>query len=147
MNSILEATTDYEAWLGESVKLQQPDLLYKHQRMASESESFPFFRSTYYRWAQHWRHAPADLLAAPVVLSVGDLHLENFGTWRDTEGRLIWGVNDFDEAAPMPYPLDLVRLGVSAVLACEGAATHEAICSELLNGYVRGLADPHAIVL
>ena len=24
--------------------------------------------------------------------------MENFGTWRDAEGRLIWGINDFDEA-------------------------------------------------
>jgi len=32
------------------------------------------------------------------VLAVGDLHVENFGTWRDAEGRLIWGVNDFDES-------------------------------------------------
>ena len=28
---------------------------------------------------------------APQVLSVGDLHLENFGTWRDADGRLVWG--------------------------------------------------------
>ena len=42
---------------------------------------------------------------------------ENFGTWRDAEGRLIWGVNDFDEAARMPYALDIVRLATSAVLA------------------------------
>jgi uncharacterized protein (DUF2252 family) len=24
--------------------------------------------------------------------------VENFGAWRDVEGRLIWGINDFDEA-------------------------------------------------
>jgi len=36
------------------------------------------------------------------VLAVGDLHVENFGTWRDAEGRLIWGVNDFDEAWRLP---------------------------------------------
>ena len=35
------------------------------------------------------------------------------GTWRDTEGRLIWGVNDFDEVARMPYAVDLVRLVTS----------------------------------
>ena len=51
------------------------------------------------------------------VLAVGDIHLENFGTWRDADGRLVWGVNDFDEAAQMPYVLDLVRLAASALLA------------------------------
>jgi hypothetical protein len=48
---------------------------------------------------------------------VGDLHVENFGTWRDAEGRLVWGVNDFDEVAEMPYAVDLVRLVTSAILA------------------------------
>ena len=38
------------------------------------------------------------LFAGALELSVGDLHVENFGTWRDSEGRLIWGINDFDEA-------------------------------------------------
>ena len=53
----------------------------------------------------------------PRVLGVGDLHVENFGTWRDAEGRLVWGVNDFDEVARMPYAVDLTRLVTSAVLA------------------------------
>jgi hypothetical protein len=47
-------------------------------------------------------------------MAVGDLHLENFGIWRDAEGRLVWGVNDFDEAHPMAFTNDLVRLAVSA---------------------------------
>jgi hypothetical protein len=53
------------------------------------------------------------------VLAVGDLHIENFGTWRDLEGRLIWGVNDLDEAWPAAYTIDLVRLATSAYLAVE----------------------------
>ncbi len=32
------------------------------------------------------------------VLAVGDLHVNSFGTWRDAEGRLCWGLDDFDEA-------------------------------------------------
>ena len=40
-----------------------------------------------------------------------------FGTWRDKEGRLVWGVNDCDEAARMPYAVDLMRLVTSAILA------------------------------
>ncbi|MGC1490385.1 MAG: DUF2252 family protein, partial [Candidatus Acidiferrum sp.] len=57
---------------------------------------------------------------APKVLAVGDLHIENFGTWRDLEGRLIWGVNDLDEVFPSSYAIDLVRLTTSAYLAIEG---------------------------
>ena len=31
--------------------------------------------------------------------------------------RLAWGVNDFDEAYPLPYTSDLVRLATSTPLA------------------------------
>ena len=54
------------------------------------------------------------------VLAVGDLHVENFGTWRDLEGRLIWGVDDLDEVYPSSYAIDLVRLTTSAYLAILG---------------------------
>jgi uncharacterized protein (DUF2252 family) len=56
----------------------------------------------------------AQLADAPQVLAVGDLYTENFGTWRDAEGRLVWGVNDLDEAHPLPYTNDLVRLATRA---------------------------------
>src|ERR1700726_3874889 len=78
---------------------------------------FAFFRATFYRWLQQWHEQCDDLAKAPAVLAVGDLHIENFGTWRDEEGRLIWGVNDLDEAWPAAYTLDLTRLTTSAYLA------------------------------
>jgi uncharacterized protein (DUF2252 family) len=78
---------------------------------------FPFLRATFYRWAQIWREAARDAAVAPSLLAVGDLHVENFGTWRDIEGRLIWGINDFDEVYTMPYTIDLVRLATSAHVA------------------------------
>jgi uncharacterized protein (DUF2252 family) len=79
--------------------------------------AFPFFRATFYRWLQLWPERCPDLMKAPAVLGVGDLHIENFGTWRDEEGRLIWGVNDLDEAWPAPYALDIVRLTTSVYVA------------------------------
>ena len=72
------------------------------------------------------------------MLAVGDLHTENFGTWRDTEGRLIWGINDFDEAFPMAYTNDLVRLATSARFAIGAGAlvlTPRAACNAILEGY------------
>ena len=78
---------------------------------------FAFLRATFYRWGPLWLEACPDLAKAPRVLAVGDLHVENFGTWRDKEGRLVWGINDFDEVAEMPYAVDLVRLVTSAILA------------------------------
>jgi hypothetical protein len=134
--NVVKATRHFETWLGQRTHLDKKDLLLKHARM--KAELFPFFRATYYRWAQVWPEVCPDLAKAPQVLAVGDLHVENFGTWRDIEGRLIWGVNDFDEAWPMAYTIDLVRLAVSAHLAVEAGSLplkREDICATLLEGY------------
>jgi hypothetical protein len=102
--------------------------------------AFPFMRATYYRWAQVWPEVCCKFGLGPRVLSVGDLHVENFGTWRDTDGRLIWGVNDFDEAYPLPYTNDLVRLAASAFLAVEELdVTHKRAAAEILRGYADSL--------
>ena len=113
--NIFKATADFEHWLAKRLPIVRQDIALKHQHMAEAA--FPFFRATFYRWLQLWPEACPDLAKAPSVLAVGDLHIENFGTWRDEEGRLIWGVNDLDEAWPSPYTLDLARLTTSAYLA------------------------------
>jgi len=115
--NIFKATADFEHWLAGQLPLIRQDLALKHQHMAEAA--FPFFRATFYRWLQLWPEICPDLVNAPAVLGVGDLHIENFGTWRDEEGRLIWGVNDLDEAWPAPYALDLVRLTTSVYVAIE----------------------------
>ena len=113
--NIVEATESFERWLAKQVQIVPADLSLKHRYMAEAA--FPFLRATFYRWAQLWPAVCPELSRAPHVLAVGDLHVENFGTWRDAEGRLVWGVNDFDEAWPAAYCADLVRLTASAYLA------------------------------
>jgi len=112
---VVQATAGFEKWAARHVNLVRSDVNLKHRLMAQSP--FPFFRATFYRWAQWWPLICPELAHAPQVLAVGDLHIENFGTWRDIEGRLIWGVNDFDEAWPAAYTVDLVRLVASAYLA------------------------------
>jgi hypothetical protein len=138
--NVVKATRQFENWLELRTRLDKNDLRLKHERM--KAEVFPFFRATYYRWAQLWPEVCGDLANAPQVLAVGDLHVENFGTWRDIEGRLIWGINDFDEAWPMAYTVDLVRLAVSAHLAVEAGGLplkREGICETILDGYRESL--------
>jgi hypothetical protein len=115
--NIFKATEDFEQWLAKRLPIVRQDVALKHALMARDC--FSFFRATFYRWLQHWPENCEKLAKAPIVLGVGDLHIENFGTWRDTEGRLIWGVNDLDEAFPAAYTLDLVRLATSAYLAID----------------------------
>jgi hypothetical protein len=140
--NVVKATRDFEKWLALRTILDKEDLQLKHDRM--KAELFPFFRATYYRWAQLWPQVCKGLAKVPEVLAVGDLHIENFGTWRDVEGRLIWGVNDFDEAWPMAYTIDLVRLAASAHLAIEAGKLplkKEDICDTLLEGYRASLEE------
>jgi uncharacterized protein DUF2252 len=135
-----QATSEYERWLGEKLTLLPRDLEQKHERM--REDLFSFFRATFYRWVQLWDELQEGLADAPEVLAVGDLHIENFGTWRDVEGRLVWGVNDFDETAPLPCTLDLVRLAASASLAIDAAALKlgaRAATEAILEGYREAL--------
>lgn len=137
---IREATQRYEAWLAGRIPLIPADLELKHQRMAESV--FPFLRATFYRWVQLFPENCPELAQASQVLAVGDLHVENFGTWRDAEGRLVWGVNDFDEAYPLTYTNDLVRLAASAILAIHEnllAVNLERACEGLLGGYIQAM--------
>ena len=139
----------YENWLqgqlGEGDVVKR-DLAKKHEKM--RKDPFVFLRATYWRWAETILDVCPDLASGPPVLAVGDIHLENYGTWRDADGRLAWGVNDFDEAAEMPYGLDLVRLTASALLGRGRRRGSDAeICAAVLDGYRQGLQAPCPIVL
>src|ERR1019366_2340676 len=137
---IHEATRLYEAWTRRHIDVIASDLRLKHERMAEST--FVFLRATFYRWLQHWPEVCPDLLKAPRVLAVGDLHVENFGTWRDREGRLIWGIDDVDEACRLPYTQDLVRLATSALLAIRAGhfpVSSADACDAILTGYAASI--------
>ena len=135
--------------MAQQIAVVRRDVRFKHARMAESP--FVFLRGTFYRWMQRWPEVCDELAGAPVVPCVGDLHVENFGTWRDAEGRLVWGVNDVDEAAQLPYTNDLVRLATSATLATRHGhfqMSPRTIANAILDGYTASLErGGRAIVL
>ena len=135
MLPIAASNRAYEKWLSSRLTVLPADLKRKHGKMAKSA--FAFLRATFFRWVEAWPEVCTGLAAAPCVLSVGDIHVENFGTWRDAEGRLAWGVNDFDEAEVLPYTNDLVRLCTSVVLGA--AASPARVCVRVLKGYESSL--------
>ncbi len=137
MPGFTQTNSDYETWLAGQCEVDRDGLKKKHERM--RKDAFKFLRSTYFRWASVVEAKAPSLSSAPVALAVGDLHVENYGTWRDAEGRLVWGVNDFDEAARMPFAFDLLRLGVSASLAHAAPLSDSDIATAILEGYRKGL--------
>jgi hypothetical protein len=139
--TIDRATKSYEAWMRNCTAVIPSDLRLKHEQM--KQDPFQFLRGTFYRWAQIWPSVCADLCNAPKVLAVGDLHVNSFGTWRDAEGRLCWGVDDFDEAYPLPYTNDLVRLAASLKIVVENESLSIKFkdgCEAILEGYRQSLA-------
>lgn len=143
--SFRDDNRDYESWLATQCDVVAADIRRKHKKM--KQDPFVFLRATYFRWAKKIEGLCPALADAPRVLAVGDTHTENYGTWRDTEGRLVWGLNDFDEAASMPYLFDLVRLAASARLASGMKMDKSEIAPAILAGYRDGLADPHPALL
>jgi hypothetical protein len=146
--SFVKDNDAYDAWLARHCDVVKKDLKHKHNKKMTDSP-FAFLRATYFRWAKKIGSWCPELMDAPTVLAVGDLHLENFGTWRDADGRLVWGVNDFDEAATMPYTLDLVRLVTSIQLAPKRHqdVNDQAAANAVLKGYREGLGDPQPALL
>ncbi len=137
MQGIRDATRSYEQWLGDQITINPADLKFKHEEM--RTSPFSFLRATFYRWVQLFPIAVPNAASAPKLLAIGDLHVENFGTWRDAEGRLVWGVNDFEEATELPFSMDLVRLATSIELARESNHLRidlEGACEALIEGYL-----------
>lgn len=77
--------------------------------------SFAFFRATcglyYARAAAH-----GLLPRAPLGWLCGDLHLENFGSYRGENGLAYFDINDFDEAVLAPGTWDILRLTASVLV-------------------------------
>jgi hypothetical protein len=148
-HNIEDVTASYEAWMRSCTNVLHSDLRSKHEQM--KENPFGFLRGTFYRWAQLWPSVCNDLCSAPKVLAVGDLHVNSFGTWRDVEGRLCWGVDDFDEAYPLAYTNDLVRLAASLkiIIDAKGLSIKlKAGCIAILEGYADSIRQGgHPIVL
>lgn len=151
-NSFRKAAKRYEKWLSNYCRLDRKGLALKDEKMGESA--FAFLRGSFFRWPHHLKAIEPGILRAPRVLGVGDIHLENYGTWRDGEGRLVWGINDFDDAADLPFTSDLVRLAASVLLEAAQRRTKasglsgKVAVAALAAGYEQGLSGrPEPFVL
>ncbi|QKE84824.1 DUF2252 family protein [Arthrobacter sp. NEB 688] len=71
----------------------------------------------------------------------GDLHAENFGTYLDADGRLVFDVNDFDEAYLGHWTWDIARFSASLALLCWQKALPDDVIDDLVGRYVRAYVD------
>ncbi|MUL40225.1 DUF2252 domain-containing protein [Streptomonospora sp. PA3] len=71
----------------------------------------------------------------------GDLHAENFGTYMDAQGSLIFDVNDFDEAYLGHFTWDVRRFVASVALLCWRKAFSDEDIDALVAAYVRSYVE------
>lgn len=71
----------------------------------------------------------------------GDLHAENFGTYMNANGSLLFNVNDFDEAYVGPFTWDLKRFVASVALLGYSKALSDAQITTLVTTYARAYRE------
>lgn len=107
-------------------------------------DPFAFFRGTCHLFYETLPRR-AVFSSAPAVLVCGDLHLENFGTYKGDNRLVYFDVNDFDEAALAPCTLELVRFVASLLLAAAhlklSAPQAAKLCRGFLGAYRDAIAD------
>ncbi|GGY46253.1 DUF2252 domain-containing protein [Streptomyces xanthochromogenes] len=109
----------------------------KFRKMATSA--FAFYRGTaclFYSDLEKERHGGPYLDERTGRVWIhGDLHAENFGTYMDANGRLIFNVNDFDEAYVGPFTWDLKRLAASLALIGYTKAFSDEQITDLVRTY------------
>ncbi|MFI0742957.1 DUF2252 domain-containing protein [Streptomyces sp. NPDC021100] len=109
----------------------------KFRKMAASA--FAFYRGTaclFYHDLAHERDAGPYLDDRTSRVWIhGDLHAENFGTYMDAGGRLVFNVNDFDEAYVGPFLWDLKRFAASVALLGHAKALSDDTITELVRTY------------
>ncbi|MFP5069681.1 DUF2252 domain-containing protein [Pseudonocardia nantongensis] len=71
----------------------------------------------------------------------GDLHAENFGTYMDGDGVLVFDVNDFDESYLGHFTWDVTRFAASLCLLGRRKAFADRTLSELVERYCRSYLE------
>jgi len=79
-------------------------------------DPFYFFRGTAHLFYEDLAGANT-LPASPITWVCGDLHLENFGSYKGDNRLVYFDINDFDEAALAPASWELARMVTSIFVA------------------------------
>ncbi len=119
------------------MKLDQTGRMMKYSKMAESPYSF-FRGSAYLFYADVSREwFPYHTAENRPTWVQGDLHLENFGAFKDENGDLVYDINDFDEGCLGSYLYDLLRMSASIALAGKelGLDEHERI--EAIEAYAQ----------
>ncbi|HET7795975.1 MAG TPA: DUF2252 family protein [Rhizobacter sp.] len=128
---------------------REPERLQLKYRKMRESP-FVFLRGTCHLF---YARLPSGgvFRSAPPVWSCGDLHIENFGSYKGDNRLSYFDTNDYDEAALAPASWDLVRVLCSLWVAADSGALGaakpsdaKALAQTLLRSFAASLAHGKA---
>ena len=146
--------SDRRKWLHETLLednqimiLREPELV-KQKFSKMFSNYYFYFRGTF---AQYYRDQDSsmNLLKTKIIDDdsaliplLGDPHLENFGVFKDKEGRMIVDFNDFDTASYGPYYEDLRRFLLSFYVTLKSLGIYsDELMSQISDSYFKGYQE------
>ena len=130
---------------------RDPELLQlKYDKM--KENAFVFLRGSCHLFYEDWSHKEwpnySTINQAPLSWICGDLHLENFGSYKGENRLTYFDINDFDESVLAPCTFDVTRLITSLFLAVDEiksfSADPLALATLFLNIYTTGLGNGKA---
>jgi uncharacterized protein (DUF2252 family) len=122
---------------------------------AMRENAFRFYRGTCHLF-YHDLPAQSPLLKSPMAWVCGDMHLENFGSYKGDNRLAYFDINDFDESALAPCLVDAGRLMCSLLLATSALGINQKEAKHLFHifldeyaatlsaGYIRPLEQETA---
>lgn len=111
------------------------------------SSPFVFLRATCHLF---YDRLPGGRLfeRAPLAWICGDLHLENFGSYKGDNGLVYFDLNDFDEGALAPATWELVRFLASILIGAKSLQVSRpqaiTLCEAFLDAYATALTEGKA---
>ena len=121
-------------------------LKYKNMRQ----DIFGFYRGTSHLYYEDIAAADNKTInESPATWVSGDLHLENYGSYKADNRLVYFDINDFDDAAIAPCLWEVSRLLVSILVAIKAKrlgdkASAEKLCTLFIETYSQTLIEGHA---
>ncbi|XZO02876.1 MAG: DUF2252 domain-containing protein [Microcoleus sp.] len=116
-------------------------ILLKYQAM--RTNSFVFFRGTCHLFYEDLDKSSV-LNDTPPVWVCGDLHLENFGSYKGDNRLVYFDINDFDESALAPASWEITRFLTSVLVGANTLGVNQSealtLCRCFLQAYTDALA-------
>ena len=126
-----------------------PDkILYKYKLMTSNM--FSFYRGTCHIFYEDL-YAAKFKITSPLSWICGDLHLENFGSYKGNNRLVYFDLNDFDEAILAGPEPEVARFLTSIIIAAgqmkvSGISLHKTL-HDVMDAYTSTLLKGKALML